>query len=197
MLKDKFANLESSMPHRKSSLDLEAVEGELKRLRQFASSMEKAEKRRTAPSLAAALQPTPRQATRSSTKQDILHIGRLAGRNRGIQNVLVKVAETAEAPTVLADLAGAARSEVRMAVADNAYTPCGVKAGLAKDNDVDIRFALAENHGTPLEVLQSLQEDQNPYVAERAKKTLERLRMKHLLKGEFAATQMKKFRRQA
>ncbi len=197
MLKDKFAKLESRMPPRKISADLDAAAGELERLRQFASSMQKAEKQRTAPSLAAALQPAPRQATKSSTKQDILHTARLAGRNRGIRNVLVKVAETADAPTVLAELAGEARREVRMAVADNVHTPCRVKAALANDNDVDIRYALAENHGTPLEILMSLQDDQNPYVAERAKKTLERLQMKHLLKGAFAATPIKKFRRQA
>jgi hypothetical protein len=142
------------------------------------------------------VQPEPRQATRPLVKQDILHMARLAGRNRGIQNALVKVAESADAPSILADLANEARTEVRMAVADNVHTPCYVKAALALDKDADIRFALAENHSTPLEVLQSLQEDANPYVAGRAKATLERLKMKHLLKGQFLAP-VKQLRKQA
>lgn len=196
MLKDKFAKFESKTPNRINPVDLDAVSDQLERLKQNANSKEGTEKQRSAPSLAAALQPAPRQATKSSVKQDILHTARLAGRNRGIQNALVKVAETADAPSILADLAGESRSEVRMAVADNVHTPCHVKAALAHDKDADIRFALAENHSTPLEVLESLQDDPNPYVAGRAKSTLERLQMKHLLKGQFAAP-VRKLRKQA
>lgn len=196
MLKDKFAKFESKAPNRINPVDLDAVSDQAERLKQIASSKEGQEKRRTAPSLAAALQPEPRQATKPSVKQDILHTARLAGRNRGIQNALVKVAETADAPSILADLACESRSEVRMAVADNVHTPCDVKAALAQDKNADIRFALAENHSTPLDVLESLQDDPNPYVAGRAKLTLERLQMKHLLKGNFT-TPIKKLRKQA
>lgn len=197
MLRDKFAKLESKAPARNHSVDLNAAADEVERLKQINNSKYRSAKQRSAPSLAAALQPSPRQATKSSVKQDILHTARLAGRHRGIQNVLVRVAENADAPTILADLAGESRSEVRMAVADNVHTPCAVKAALANDNDVDIRFALAENHSTPLEVLNILQDDQNPYVAGRAKTTLEHLQMKHLLKGAFAVTPLKKLRKQA
>jgi len=147
--------------------------------------------------LTAALQPEPRQATKAAVKQDILHTARLAGRNRGIQNALVKVAETADAPSILADLANESRTEIRMAVADNVHTPCHVKAALAHDKDLDIRFALAENHSTPLDVLQSLQEDNNPYIANRAKLTLERLKMKHLISGDFVKPQIHQMRRKA
>ncbi len=191
MLKDKFAKWESKAPNRINPVDLDSVIKEVEKLKKLAS---KDDKPRTAPSLSAALQPIPRQATRPLIKQDILHTARLAGRNRGIQNALVKVAETADAPSILADLASECRSEVRMAVADNVHTPCYVKAALALDKDADIRFALAENHATPLEVLQSLEEDANPYVAGRAKATLERLKMKHLRQGQFMApvTQLRK-----
>jgi hypothetical protein len=196
MLKDKFAKLESKAPNRITPVDLDSACEQVERLKQFANMKEGCEKTRTAPSLSAAIQPEPRQATRPLIKQDILHTARLAGRNRGIQNALVKVAETADAPSILADLAGESRTEVRMAVADNVHTPCYVKAALATDKDADIRFALAENHSTPLEVLQSLQDDSNPYVAGRAKSTLERLKMKHLLTGQFLAP-VKQLRKQA
>ncbi|HNB24614.1 MAG TPA: hypothetical protein PKZ32_19490 [Candidatus Melainabacteria bacterium] len=197
MLKDKFAKFELKKPKRINPLDIDALSDEAERLKQLASSKEGTERQRSAPSLAAALQPVPRQATKSLIKQDILHTARLAGRNRGIQNALVKVAETADAPSILADLAGESRREIRMAVADNVHTPCNIKAALANDKDADVRFALAENHSTPLEVLRTLQDDQNPYVAGRAKMTLEHLQMKDLIKGEFTATPIKKLRRQA
>jgi len=196
MLKDKFAKLESKVPNRINPVDLDSASEQVERLKQFANMKEGCQKARTAPSLSAAIQPEPRQATRPLIKQDILHTARLAGRNRGIQNALVKVAETADAPSILADLAGESRTEVRMAVADNVHTPCYVKAALATDKDADIRFALAENHSTPLEVLQTLQEDSNPYVAGRAKATLERLKMKHLVNGQFLAP-VKQLRKQA
>lgn len=195
MLKDKFAKLDSKAPNRITPVDLDSANEQVERLKQTGK---KDDKVRTAPSLSAAVQPAPRQATRPDMKQDILHTARLSGRNRGIQNALVKVAETADAPSILADLANESRSEIRMAVADNVHTPCDVKAALAADKDADIRFALAENHATPMDVLQSLQDDPNPYVAGRAKMTLERLKMKHLVKGEFQQnSQVRPLRKQA
>jgi len=196
MLKDKFAKLDSKAPNRITPVDLDSAQLQAERLKQLSSS-KAAEKQRSAPSLQSALQPEPRQATKSAIKQDILHTARLAGRNRGIQNALVKVAETADAPSILADLANESRTEVRMAVADNVHTPCHVKAALAGDKDLDIRFALAENHATPFDVLQALQEDANPYIANRAKLTLERLKMKHLVAGDFAKSQVRQMRKQA
>ncbi|MCC6979591.1 MAG: hypothetical protein IT343_14830 [Candidatus Melainabacteria bacterium] len=196
MLKDKFAKLESKSPNRITPVDLDSADAQTGRLKQIANSKSE-EKQRSAPNLTAALQPEPRQATKAAVKQDILHTARLAGRNRGIQNALVKVAETADAPSILADLANESRTEIRMAVADNVHTPCHVKAALAHDKDLDIRFALAENHSTPLDVLQSLQEDNNPYIANRAKLTLERLKMKHLISGDFVKPQIHQMRRKA
>ncbi|MBA3856951.1 MAG: hypothetical protein C0507_08605 [Cyanobacteria bacterium PR.3.49] len=196
MLKDKFAKLDSKSPNRITPVDLDSAGAQTERLKQIGSSKAQ-EKQRSAPNLTAAIQPEPRQATKPAIKQDILHTARLAGRNRGIQNALVKVAETADAPSILADLANESRSEIRMAVADNVHTPCHVKAALAQDKNIDIRFALAENHSTPLDVLQGLQDDNNPYVANRAKLTLERLKMKHLITGEFAKPDIRQLRKQA
>lgn len=198
MLKQKFAKLESKAPYRAEAVDTDAMGDQVERLKQIGVTKDTDSRIRNAPSLSAALQPEPRMATKPAVKQDILHTARLAGRHRGIQNALVKVAETAAAPTILSDLAKESRSEIRMAVADNVYTPCEVKAALAQDKNPDIRFALAENHSTPMEVLVSLQDDENPYVAGRAKKTLERLKMKQPAKGDFEnKSQIYRLRKQA
>jgi hypothetical protein len=46
---------------------------------------------------------------------------------------------------------------------------------LAVDLDADLRYALAENHNINEGVLELLANDTNPYVADRARRTLTRL----------------------
>ena len=46
---------------------------------------------------------------------------------------------------------------------------------LANDEDADVRYALAENHNISRAVLNKLEGDSNPYVADRATKTLQRI----------------------
>ena len=64
-------------------------------------------------------------------------------------------------------------AEVRSTVADNPNTPLPVLELLSEDEHNDVRFGLAENPKTPIHILRTLGRDDNPYVACRARKTLE------------------------
>jgi hypothetical protein len=77
--------------------------------------------------------------------------------------------------TMLEQLASHHDPSVREAVADNMNTPIDTLWVLAADECVDVRYAIAENHNIPIAVLSFLTEDENPYVACRARATLERL----------------------
>lgn len=65
---------------------------------------------------------------------------------------------------------------IRMAVADNKNTHTITITQLAKDDNADLRYALAENHQIDSEILDILARDENPFVADRAQKTLLRLK---------------------
>jgi hypothetical protein len=88
--------------------------------------------------------------------------------------------EVAEHPSTsvptLIQLAGHTDVEVRTAVADHRNTPLVTVMALAQDESADLRYAIAENHNIHADVLSMLAHDDNPFVAHRAKKTLERLR---------------------
>jgi hypothetical protein len=73
--------------------------------------------------------------------------------------------------------------QVRMAVADNENTSLLTSMHLAKDANADLRYALAENHHVHRRTLDFLTKDINPFVADRAQKTLLRLKSEiaHLL----------------
>jgi hypothetical protein len=58
---------------------------------------------------------------------------------------------------------------------DHVSTPFAVHMILASDENADVRYALAENHNISRAVLNKLKCDANPYVADRAAKTLLRL----------------------
>jgi hypothetical protein len=66
-------------------------------------------------------------------------------------------------------------SEVRRAVAENAKLDDKLLDELLSDSHIDVRYTLAENHSLPVEVLKVLCEDDNPYVASRADRTLKRV----------------------
>lgn len=66
-------------------------------------------------------------------------------------------------------------SEIRALVADNSKAPVEVLWALAADADVNVRYELAENPRVPREILGHLSNDDNPYVACRAQKTMARL----------------------
>ncbi len=89
---------------------------------------------------------------------------------------LVRVAENPNADRdTLSRLAFHHDPEVRAAVADNINTPDTCFKRLALDESVDVRYRLAENPYAPLSSLYTVLKDENPYVSQRAKKTLSRL----------------------
>lgn len=65
--------------------------------------------------------------------------------------------------------------EIRTAVADNPCCPKETLKDLAKDDSADLRFAMAENHCLAEDLLHDLAMDANPWVKDRAEKTLARL----------------------
>ncbi len=77
--------------------------------------------------------------------------------------------------TALMKLAAHADVGVRIAVADHPSTRSETVLLLAQDENADLRYAIAENHNIDVAVLNMLTEDDNPFVAQRAKKTLARL----------------------
>lgn len=91
---------------------------------------------------------------------------------------LVKILATNSAANFYTLLKLAAHKDlsVRMSVAENTSLPVACMYQLARDESVDVRYALAENYYILEPVLELLSQDENPYVACRAQKTLGRLR---------------------
>lgn len=73
---------------------------------------------------------------------------------------------------LLRRLACSPNVEVRIAVCDHVNSSLQILQKLASDENTDVRFALAENHNLDREILETLTNDANPYVAQRALKTL-------------------------
>lgn len=63
-------------------------------------------------------------------------------------------------------------SEVRAAVADRGNLSSQIQTILCLDACPDVRFLIAEDPATALSILRRLSQDENPYVAHRAQKTL-------------------------
>jgi hypothetical protein len=63
----------------------------------------------------------------------------------------------------------------KIEIADHINTSLEAHMLLANDEDADVRYALAENHNISRAVLNKLEGDSNPYVADRATKTLQRI----------------------
>jgi hypothetical protein len=104
-----------------------------------------------------------------------------------------RIAEHPKAlPSTLARLAGHASPEVRAAVAENCNTPAEILAILVHDEHVDVRYAMAENHQLSEELLQTLSDDDNCYVASRARRTLNRIAPPSLMTMPLQRTQRAK-----
>lgn len=85
-----------------------------------------------------------------------------------------RVAENPKTPlAILENLAFDADTDVRIAVSENGSTPQGLLLKLACTDCADVRYAIAENSHTPRQILCLLMRDENPYVADRAAKTME------------------------
>ncbi len=66
--------------------------------------------------------------------------------------------------------------QVRTSVADNENTSANTSMQLAGDANADLRYALAENHHIDRDTLDFLALDGNPFVADRAQRTILRLK---------------------
>lgn len=113
-----------------------------------------------------------RMASNPDTEPHILE--KLA--DRGSPEIVQRVAENTQTPEpVMEKLASHENVDVRNAIAQNKNAPNSTVEPLSADTDPTVRFSIAENPSTPLEVLARLVDDENAYVAERAKQTLNRL----------------------
>ncbi len=101
-----------------------------------------------------------------------------------------RIAENPKAaPSTLARLACHESPAVRAAVAENENTPPEILSILVNDIHLDVRFAMAENHNLDQELLQTLAEDENCYVAHRARRTLNRIAPPVLVRMPLQRTQ--------
>lgn len=84
-----------------------------------------------------------------------------------------RIAENDQTPiAMLLELCCDPDSEVRLAVADNPNTPHNILEQIATDEDLDVRYGMAENPNIPTNVLLALTNDSNPYISDRAKRTI-------------------------
>jgi hypothetical protein len=111
-------------------------------------------------------------ATSTKTAPDVLEaLSRTAS-----PMILELIASNSNCPaSLLKRLTKHSSAQVRLAAAENNTTNIETLWHLINDEDSDVRFGLAENHRLPELILRALCEDDNPYVACRAAKTLERI----------------------
>lgn len=87
-----------------------------------------------------------------------------------------RVAENYNTPfEILVILVNDEHPEVRLGIANNPRATLSMLEVLIEDKSVDVRFGLAENPLLPVHLLKKLSKDENPYVASRARTTLNRI----------------------
>lgn len=87
-----------------------------------------------------------------------------------------RVGENERTPSdVLRSLSWDPKEEVRIAVGLSRFASDAIVTRLANDEHDDVRYWLASTSYLPKNLLQRLVADSNPYVAARAKRTLDRL----------------------
>ncbi|HEY9714743.1 MAG TPA: HEAT repeat domain-containing protein [Chroococcales cyanobacterium] len=90
--------------------------------------------------------------------------------------IRLRVAEHRNSPLdLLRELAQDDHPEIRIAVAEHPDATDAILRRLCSDKDVDVRYALAENAALATDLLSELADDENPYVAYRARRTLQSL----------------------
>ena len=90
--------------------------------------------------------------------------------------VRLHLAENKHTPIELLIVLGCdSNPSVRLAVAENASAHLCLIERAVEDVSVDVRYGLAENPHLPAYLLRKLAEDENPYVACRAERTLARV----------------------
>jgi hypothetical protein len=84
---------------------------------------------------------------------------------------------------LLLELARDPDAEVRCAVAEHPQTPRALLEQLARDENVEVRYAIAGQYSLPADLLEMLAEsDENPYVRDHARRTLEGIFLELALK---------------
>ncbi len=83
--------------------------------------------------------------------------------------------------------------EIGMASAEHPESTETTIRRLAHDSNADIRYAVAENANISQDILLELLADQNPNVAERARKTLQQITKGQVIKGDFGVFQQRHF----
>jgi hypothetical protein len=110
----------------------------------------------------------------------------LAKTSMRFPTLLERIADNPNASRlILRQLACHPALSVRAVVAENPSAPYEAQEILVTDDDVDIRYRLAENPHVPITILELLVEDSNPYVVERARRTLNRLTGANILEAKF------------
>jgi hypothetical protein len=99
----------------------------------------------------------------------------IAGEATNNLPLLRRLAEHANlSPAALYALSEHEDHQVRAALADNPSSPRSLLEKLCRDTHADVRYFLAESYTLDLDLISSLLEDENPYVAQRARNTLRR-----------------------
>ncbi|MBU6450749.1 MAG: hypothetical protein KGS72_03145 [Cyanobacteria bacterium REEB67] len=90
--------------------------------------------------------------------------------------IRARVAENPNTPLwTLLRLVNDDHEQVRLAAFFNPRLPASEQHYLARDPHADVRYALAEDAATAVDILDILADDENVYVQDRAKKTLQAL----------------------
>ncbi len=105
--------------------------------------------------------------------------------NAKFARVRRRVAENSMTPgAVLAFLSRDRDPDVRAAVGLNKNTPQHVLKRLILDLNVDLRYMLASSASLPEWALLLLKGDENPYVADRARRTIARIKQAYEILAE-------------
>lgn len=103
-------------------------------------------------------------------------VAELFGSDEDSLKLLQSMVESTDLPAVvLEELSYHSNADIRIAVSESKNVPSDVLWALALDRDANVRFAVAENHNVDREILQFMLGDENPYVVDRAQRTLYRL----------------------
>ena len=116
-----------------------------------------------------------RQTTKDDRVNNMLFLHRLASRGRTVHRLWVSERPNTSSATLLI-LTTDKDPEVRLSAAEHPEVPYFALKSLVNDPSSDVRFGLAENTHVPVSILESLIEDDNPYVADRAARTLKIVR---------------------
>lgn len=127
------------------------------------------------------------------TASQLKAVGR-AWRDLSVSTALRLIDHPLTPAFVLTELCKHPSEIVRAQVADNPNTPQESILELVQDESADVRLSLAECYHLGVSILEILVDDENPYVADRAQTTLQRLKASlnpSVIRGHFDVTQIR------